>query len=61
MSNFFYNVADKSAYFLINCKILVTCETEKQTLPLAGYKHAKIVYFETNFFLMAGAYGVRYS
>ena len=39
MSKFFYNRADKNACFLINCKILVTRATEKQTLLLAGYKH----------------------
>ena len=32
------NIADKNACFLINCQILVTGDTEKQTLPLAGYK-----------------------
>ena len=28
--------------FWFNCKILVTRATEKQTLLLAGYKHATI-------------------
>ena len=42
MSKFFYNIADKNAGFLINYKILVTRTTEKQTLLLAGYKHATI-------------------
>ena len=42
MSNFFYNVAAKIACFLINCKILVTLDREKQTLLLAGYKHTTI-------------------
>ena len=34
MSKFFYNIADKNACFLsmINCKILVTRDLEKQTL-----------------------------
>ena len=32
MSKFFYNIADKNASFLINCKIFVTRDTEKQTL-----------------------------
>ena len=32
MSKFFYNVAAKIACFLIKCKILVTRDTEKQTL-----------------------------
>ena len=36
------NIADKNACLLINCKILVTRATEKQTLLLAGYKHATI-------------------
>ena len=35
--------AEKIAFLLINCKILVTRGTEKQTLLLAGYKHATIV------------------
>ena len=37
MSKFFHNmyIADKNACFLINCKILVTRNTEKQTLLLA--------------------------
>ena len=39
MRKFFYNIADKNACFLINCKILVARETEKQTLLLAAYKH----------------------
>ena len=43
MSEFFYNIADKNACFLVNCKILVTHDTENQTLLLAGYKHATIV------------------
>ena len=42
LSKLFYNIADKNACFLINCKILVTSATEKQTLLLAGYKHATI-------------------
>ena len=42
MSKFFYNIADKNACLLINCKILITRATEKQTLLLAGYKHATI-------------------
>ena len=42
MSKFFYNIAAKIACFLINCKILVTLNTEKQTLLLAGYKHTTI-------------------
>ena len=43
MSEFFYNIADKNGCFLVNCKILVTHDTENQTLLLAGYKHAIIV------------------
>ena len=43
MSMLFYNIADQNAYFLINCKILATRDIEKQTLLLAGYKHATIV------------------
>ena len=43
MSKFFYNIADKNACFSINCKILVTRDTEKQTLLLAGSKHDTIV------------------
>ena len=50
MSKFFYNVAAKIACFLIKCKILVTRDTEKQTLLLAGYKHTTIVDFERNSF-----------
>ena len=34
-----YNIAAKIARFLINCKILVARNTEKQTLLLAVYKH----------------------
>ena len=41
MSKFFYNIADKNACFLINCKILITRDTEKQMVVLAGYKHAQ--------------------
>ena len=48
MSKFFYNIADKNDCFLINCKILVTRDTEKQTLLLAGYKHATIIDFKRN-------------
>ena len=40
MSKLFYNIADKNACFSINCKILATCDTEKQIPLLAGYKHA---------------------
>ena len=43
MSKFFYNIADKNACFFINCKKPVKLDTEKQTLLLAGYKHATIV------------------
>ena len=43
MRKFSYNIADKNACFLINCKILVTRDTEKQTLLLAGYKTRTIV------------------
>ena len=46
-----YNIAAKIACFLINCKILVARNTEKQTLLLAGYKNATIVHFERKFFL----------
>ena len=46
-----YYIAAKIACFLINCKILVARNTEKQTLLLAGYKHATIVDFERKFFL----------
>ena len=49
MSKLFYNMADKNASFAINCKILVTRDTEKQTLLLAGYKHATIIDFKRNF------------
>ena len=38
MSKLFYNIADKNACFLFNCKIPVTRDTEKQTLLLAAYK-----------------------
>ena len=38
-----HHIAEKIAFLLINCKILVTRGTEKQTLLLAGYKHATIV------------------
>ena len=41
---------DRNGFLLINCKILLTRDTEKRTLPLAGYKHATIVWFESNFF-----------
>ena len=37
MSKFFFNIADKNACFLINCKILVTRDTEKQTRLLVDY------------------------
>ena len=37
------HIAEKIAFLLINCKILITRSTEKQTLLLAGYKHATIV------------------
>ena len=40
-----HHIADKIAFLLINCKILVTRGTEKQTLLLAD-KHATIVQFE---------------
>jgi len=44
MSKFFYNIADKNACFLINCKILVTRNTKiLQTVLLADYEHAKIL------------------
>ena len=43
MSKFFYNIAAKNACFLINYKILVKRDSEKQMLLLAGYKHATIV------------------
>ena len=49
MSKFYYNTADKNACSLINCKILATRDTEKQTLLQAGYKRATIVYFERKF------------
>ena len=35
-----HHIAEKIAFLLINCKIVVTRGTEKQTLLLAGYKHA---------------------
>ena len=38
-----HHIAGENAFLLINCKILVTFGTEKQTLLLAGYKHATIV------------------
>ena len=38
-----HHIAEKIAFLLINCKILVTHGAEKQTLLLAGYKHATIV------------------
>ena len=38
-----HHIAGKNTFLLINCKILVTRSTEKQTLLLAGYKHATIV------------------
>ena len=44
------NIAEKIAFLLINCKILVTRGTEKRTLLFAGYKHATIVKFERKFF-----------
>ena len=37
------NIDDKNACFLINYKILVTRDMEKQTPLLARYKHATIV------------------
>ena len=37
------NIDDKNACFLINYKILVTRDIEKQTPLLARYKHATIV------------------
>ena len=46
MSKFFYNIADKNACFLINCKILVTRDIEKQTL-LYGWlqtRHNRLVW-----------------
>ena len=43
MSKFFHNIAHKNARFLINCKILVTSNTEKQTFLLASYKQATII------------------
>ena len=46
MRKFFYNIADKNACSLINCKILATLDTEKQTLLLAGYKYATLIDFE---------------
>ena len=46
MSKFLHNIADKNACFLINCQILVTCDTEKQTLLLAVYKPATIIDLE---------------
>ena len=42
MSKFFHNIAHKNACFLIKCKILITSNTEKQTLLLASYKQAAI-------------------
>ena len=45
-----HHIAEKIAFLLINCKILETGGTEKQTLLLAGYKHATIVKFERKFF-----------
>ena len=51
MSKFFYIIAAKIACFLINYKIHVTRDTEKQTLLLAGSKHTTIVDFERKFFL----------
>ena len=44
------HIAEKIAFLLINCKILITRSTEKQTLLFAGYKHATIVKFERKFF-----------
>ena len=38
-----HDIAEKNVFLLINCKILVTRSTEKQTLLLVGYKHATIV------------------
>ena len=38
-----HHIAEKNAFLLINCKILVTRSTEKQTLLLVRYKHATIV------------------
>ena len=37
-----HHTAKKNAYLLIDSLILVTRGTEKQTLLLAGYKHATI-------------------
>ena len=34
-----HHIAEKIAFLLINCKLVVTRGTEKQTLLLAGYKH----------------------
>ena len=52
MSQFFNNIADKNARCSINCKILVTRDTEKQMLLLAGYKYmyATIIQFKENSF-----------
>ena len=41
-----HHIAEKIAFLLINCKILVTPGTEKQTLLLVGDKDATIVQFE---------------
>ena len=38
-----HHIAEKNACLSINFKILVMRSTEKQTLLLAGYKHATIV------------------
>lgn len=38
-----HHIAEKIAFLLINCKILVMRGKEKQTLLLDGYKHATIV------------------
>ena len=46
MSKFVYKIADKNACFLINCKILVTRATEKQTL-ITGWlqtRHNRLVW-----------------
>ena len=46
MSKFFYNIAEQNACFLINCKILLKRDTEKQTLLLAGQvtRHNRLVW-----------------
>ena len=42
-SQVIYNIAENTACFSITRNILVTPDTEKQTLLLAGYKHATIL------------------